>query len=235
LVASAEKIHDAMLLAAFLFAASLRTTCRLAATVAVTGIASWFAATVTVTGIASWFAATLAVASITSWFAATVTGIASWLAAALFAVLALAMSKQALQPAEQIMLLAMLLATSFGTAGRLAAAVTGVASWLAATLTIASITGWFAATVAVAGTASWFTGIRAATISGTAIGLTTRGRTLISEHPIEDLKTEGLTTNGHANNQRAEEQHTLHRATSPLLVDHARAFVAIATFDTPRL
>ncbi len=211
-----------MLLAAFLFAASLRTTCRLAATVAVTGIASWFAATVTVTGIASWFAATLAVASITSWFAATVTGIASWLAAALFAVLALAMSKQALQPAEQIMLLAMLLATSFGTAGRLAAAVTGVASW-------------FAATVAVAGTASWFTGVRAATISGTAIGLTTRGRALVSEHPIEDLKTEGLTTNGHANNQRAEEQHTLHRATSPLLVDHARAFVAIATFDTPRL
>ena len=222
MVASAEKIHDAMLLAAFLFAASLRTTCRLAATVAVTGIASWFAATVTVTGIASWFAATLAVASITSWFAATVTGIASWLAAALFAVLALAMSKQALQPAEQIMLLAMLLATSFGTAGRLAAAVTGVASW-------------FAATVAVAGTASWFTGVRAATISGTAIGLTTRGRALVSEHPIEDLKTEGLTTNGHANNQRAEEQHTLHRATSPLLVDHARAFVAIATFDTPRL
>ena len=209
MVASAEKIHDAMLLAAFLFAASLRTTCRLAATVAVTGIASWFAAT-------------LAVASITSWFAATVTGIASWLAAALFAVLALAMSKQALQPAEQIMLLAMLLATSFGTAGRLAAAVTGVASW-------------FAATVAVAGTASWFTGVRAATISGTAIGLTTRGRALVSEHPIEDLKTEGLTTNGHANNQRAEEQHTLHRATSPLLVDHARAFVAIATFDTPRL
>ncbi|PHY02185.1 MAG: hypothetical protein CK530_07575 [Planctomycetaceae bacterium] len=185
-----------MLLAAFLFAASFRTTCRLAA---------------------------------------TVTGIASWLAAALFAELTLAMSKQALQPAEQIMLLAMLLTTSFGTAGRLAAAVTGVASWLAATLTVASITGWFAATVAVAGTASWFTGVRAATISGTAIGLTTRGRALVSEHPIEDLKTEGLTTNGHANNQRAEEQHTLHRATSPLLVDHARAFVAIATFDTPRL
>ena len=45
---------------------------------------------------------------------------------------------------------------------------------------------------------------------------------MAAEHPIEDLKTEGLTTNGNAKNQRSEEQHTLHRATSPLLVDPAQ-------------
>ena len=192
-VASAEKILDDMLLATLLLAAT------------VTGIASWLAATVT---------------GIASWLAAAVTGIASWLAAALFAVLALAMCKQAFHSAEQVMLLATLLAaTIVSTAAWLAATVSGVASWLGTT--ISGTASRFCTTIP--GTASRLTGVRAAAVAGSAVGLTARSAALMAaEHPIEDLKTEGLTTNGNAKNQRSEEQHTLHRATSPLLVDPAQ-------------
>jgi len=139
------------------------------------------------------------------------------------------MIEQALQPAKQIMLFATLLATRLGTAGRLAAAVTGIASRLTATVAIASITCWLATLTSI-------TSRLAATVAGCTIRLTARGAALMAaEHPIEDLKTERLTTNGNAKNQRTEEQHTLHRATSPLLVNHARVFVPCAGFVTPWL
>jgi hypothetical protein len=60
----------------------------------------------------------------------------------------------------------------------------------------------------------------AAASAGVAAGLTARSTALAAEHPIEELETERLATNGDAENQRTEIHHTLHRATSPLLVNH---------------
>jgi hypothetical protein len=145
-------------------------------------------------------------------------------------VLPLALLEQTLQTAEQVVLAALphAAATSTGVASRLAAAQTGVA-------------GRFAAAVAKAGVAAGLTatstGVAAgltATSTGVAAGLTARGTAPVSEHPIEELETERLTTNGHAQNQRAEKHHTLHRATSPLLVNHRCARPARDAF-TPRL
>jgi hypothetical protein len=120
-------------------------------------------------------------------------------------VLPLALLEQALQPAEKVMLLAALTGTAarISTAARLGAAVAGIARGLRTT---------------IAGVAAGLT----ATIAGVAAGLTARGTALVTEHPIEELETEGLATNGDAENQRTEIHHTLHRATSPLLVDHRR-------------
>jgi hypothetical protein len=133
--------------------------------------------------------------------------------------LPLALLEQAPQTAEEVVLLAAANATAGGSpAGGLAAA--GVAGRLAAAsvagrLTAASVTGGLTAT-------------------GVAAGLTTRGAALAAEHPIEELETEGLATNGHAEDQRAEKHHTLHRATSPLLVDH-RCVRPARDAVTPRL
>ena len=189
-----QKVTDrGVLLAAARATARVRTTARLAATS--TGVAGGLAAAVT--SVAGGLAA--AVASVTSRLAAAVAGVAGWLAAA--AVLPLALLEQSLQATEQVMLAALPSATarrtaaaitSTGVAGRLAAAVAGIATGLATTITS----------------------------TGIAARLTARGAALAAEHPIEELETEGLATNGHAENQRTEEQHTLHRATSPLLVDH---------------
>ncbi len=65
-------------------------------------------------------------------------------------------------------------------------------------------------------------------------GLTARGAALVAEHLVQELETEGLATNGHAENQRTEKHHTLHRATSPLLVDH-RCGRPACDAVTPRL
>ncbi|MFO0422555.1 MAG: hypothetical protein ACK52C_02740, partial [Planctomycetia bacterium] len=59
-----------------------------------------------------------------------------------------------------------------------------------------------------------------ASIAGVAAGLTARGAALVAEHPVKELETNRLATNGDTENQRTEEHHTLHRATSPLLVEH---------------
>jgi hypothetical protein len=126
--------------------------------------------------------------------------------------------KQTLQTTEEVMLLlqaaprstaAWLAATSTGVAGRLCTAVAGSASRFRTAI------------------ASTTTGL-AASIAGVAAGLAARGATLVSEHLVEEFKTKRLTTDGNAKNQRTEEQHTLHRATSPLLVDHVRVIVPIA-------
>jgi hypothetical protein len=140
-------------------------------------------------------------------------------------VLPLALLEQALQATEQVVLLPALLgtaaartgiaATGTGVAGRLAAAVAGVASGFRTSVT---------STAARLAAAS----------AGIAAGLTARGATLAAEHPIKELETEGLATNGHAENQRAEIHHTLHRATSPLLVNHRCARPARDAV-TPRL
>jgi hypothetical protein len=98
------------------------------------------------------------------------------------------------------------------TAARLAAAVAGIASRFRTA--VASTTSGLR--TSIAGTAA---GI-AASIAGIAAGLTARGAALVAEHPVKELETERLTTNGDTENQRTEEHHTLHRATSPLLVEH---------------
>jgi hypothetical protein len=141
-------------------------------------------------------------------------------------VLPLALFEQALQPAEEVVLLP---ATAAGirTAARLAAAVSGVASGLRTT--VASTTSRLAA--AVAGVAAGLT----ASIAGIAAGLTARGTALVAEHPVEELKPKRLATNGDTKNQRTEEHHTLHRATSPLLVNHLRVLIPIASFGRPEV
>jgi hypothetical protein len=133
-------------------------------------------------------------------------------------VLPLALLEQALQPAEKVMLPALprTAAASTGVASRLAAAVAGVASGFAAS--VASVTRRLAAAIASTGVAA---GLAAAS-TGVAAGLTARGAALVAEHLVQKLETEGLATNGDAQNQRTEKHHTLHRATSPLLADHAR-------------
>ena len=163
-----------------------------------------------VAGSASRLSAT--VASTASRLAATVPSVAAGLgAAAAAAVLPLALREQALQATEQVMLLpdtaarsrtaARLAATRTSVAGRLRTAVAGSTSRLSATV---------ASTAAGFHTAS----------TGIAAGLTARSTALAAEHPIEELETERLATNGDAENQRTEIHHTLHRATSPLIMDH---------------
>jgi hypothetical protein len=126
-----------------------------------------------------------------------------------------ALLEQALQPAEEVVLLAAAGATARG----IAAAVSGTASGLAATVTSTSPTGRLAAAVASTGIAAGLT----TSSTGIAAGLTTRIRAAVmAEHPIQELETIGLTTNGDTENQRTEEHHTLHRATSPLVADHLR-------------
>jgi hypothetical protein len=173
-VDGAEKVTDrrALLPAT---AARSRTASRLAAAVA--GVAGGLRTTV---------------ASTAGGLAAAVAGVAGRLAAAVAAavVLPLALLEQALQPAEEVMLLPDTAARS-RSAGRLAAAVAGTAGGLAA---------------AVAGIAGRLT----AAIAGVAAGLTARGTALVAEHPIEELETEGLGTNSDAENQRTEKHHTLH-------------------------
>jgi hypothetical protein len=133
-------------------------------------------------------------------------------------VLPLALLEQALQPAEEVVLAALphAAATSTGVAGRLAAAVAGVASGFRTT--VASATRRLTAAIASTGIAA---GLAAAS-TGIAAGLTARGAALVAEHLVQKLETEGLATHGDAENQRTEKHHTLHRATSPLLADHAR-------------
>jgi len=202
-------------------AARGRTAAGLAA--ASTGVAGRLAAAVA--GVASGLSAT--VASTAGRLAAAVAGVARRLAAAraAAAVLPLALGKQTLQAPEQVVLLAdaaartsstaRLAATSTGVAGRLRTAVAGSAGGLAA---------------AVAGTTA---GLAAAS-TGVAAGLTARSTALAAEHPIEELETERLATNSDAEDQRTEIHHTLHRATSPLLVDH-RCVRPACDAVTPRL
>lgn len=155
-----------------------------------------------------------AVASTTGRLAAAVAGTASRLAAASTAIgliaaaiaattmLRTALLEQALQPAEQVVLLA----AAGATARRIAAAVSRPTGRLAA---------------AVSGIATRLT----TSSTGIAAGLTTRISTaMVAEHPIQELETIRLTTNGDTENQRTEEHHTLHRATSPLVADHLRIF-----------
>jgi hypothetical protein len=127
-------------------------------------------------------------------------------------VLPLALREQTLQAAEQVVLLADTAARRPCTAARLAAASTGVAGRLRTA--VAGSAGGLR--TAIAGTAA---GLAAAS-AGVAAGLTARSTALAAEHPIEELETERLATNGDAENQRTEIHHTLHRATSPLLVNH---------------
>jgi hypothetical protein len=130
--------------------------------------------------------------------------------------LPLALLEQALQPAEKVMLLELPHAAArTRTAGRLRTASTGTAGRLR---------------TAVAGSAG---GLRTA-IAGTAAGLTARSAALASEHPVKELETEGLGTNSDTENQCTEKHHTLHRATSPLLVDH-RCGRPACDAVTPRL
>jgi hypothetical protein len=218
---SAERMTAALLLHA---AARSRTAGGLAA--ASTGVASGLAAAVA--GVASGLAAT--VTSVAGRLAAAVASVARRLAAAraAAAVLPLALREQALETTEQVVLLALLHAAArrSRTARRLAAARTGVAGRLRTA--VAGSAGGLAA--AVAGVAAGL----AATSTGVAAGLTARSTALVAEHPIEELETEGLATNGHAEDQRAEIHHTLHRATSPLLVDH-RCVRPARDAVTPRL
>jgi len=152
------------------------------------------------------------IASTTSRLAATVAGIAAGFgAAAAAAVLPLALREQTLQTAEQIMLLPNTTARTSPTA-RLAAASTGVAGRLSTA--VAGSAGGLSATIA-----STTAGLAAAS-TGIAAGLTARSTALAAEHPVKELETEGLATNGNAEDQRTEIHHTLHRATSPLLVNH---------------
>ncbi|MFM8953574.1 MAG: hypothetical protein ACKOOF_11025, partial [Planctomycetaceae bacterium] len=128
--------------------------------------------------------------------------------------------EQALETTEQVVLLTALLHP--------AAAVAGVAGGIAASL--ASVAGGLTASLAsVAARID-------ATLAGVAARLTARrAAALVTEHPIEELETEGLATKGDAENQRTEEHHTLHRATSPLLVDHTSLSVSFANDVIPRL
>jgi len=173
---------------------------------------------------------TAAVASRTSGLAtipteAAVAGVAGGLSTAAAGagaarVLPLAAVEQPLQPTEQRVLLAALRSGGATTvraavasvASRFRTAVAGRTSGLSTTATEA----------AVAGRTSGLTGIGTAVASATA-GLRARRATLLAaEHPVKDLETEGLATDRDAEDQRTEEQHTLHRAITPLLVDHAR-------------
>jgi hypothetical protein len=184
----------------------------------------------------SWLAA--AVAGTTSWLAAAIASTAGGLAAAIasatgglstagrlaaaiaaaLAVTPLALREQALQPAEKVMRLALPHAAArIGTAGRLAAAISTTGRLTAA---IASTAGGLAA--AVTGIAA-----RLASASRLTAGITA-GLAAMAEHPIKKLETIGLATQGDAEHQRTEKHHTLHRATSPLLVDHARLNVPTA-------
>jgi len=186
-----------------------------------TGVASGLAAAST--GVAGRL--TAAVAGVASGLAAASTSVAGRLTAAIAAaapVLPLALLEQTLQPTEQVVLAALPHAAAAGVdtahtgvAGRLAATSTGIAAGLAA-----------ASTGIAAGLTAASTSI--------AAGLTARGTTLTAEHPVKELETEGLATNGHAEDQRAEKHHTLHRATSPLLVDH-RCVRPARDAVTPRL
>ena len=226
LVDGAEQTTDR---ATLLLAASVGTAARLAA--ASIGVAGRLAAA----GAGSAGGLRTTVASTAGRLAAAVAGAAVGLTAAAGAavVLPLALLEQALQPAEKVMLLATAASTGARTriAARLAAAVAGTASGLRTT--VASTAGRFR--TSIAGAAGRLAGVRTA-VAGSAIGLTARGAALVvSEHPVEELETKGLTTNGDAENQRTEEQHTLHRATSPLLVNHVRVFVPVLRFVTPRL
>jgi hypothetical protein len=165
-----------------------------------------------------------AVASAAGGLAAAVAGVAGGLTAAIAAaaVLPLALLEQTLQATKQVVLLPHAAARS-RTAARLAAAVAGSASGLRTA--IAGATGGLRTTTtsptsglgtAVAGTTAGLT----ATSTGVAAGLTARGTALVAEHPVKELETKRLATNGDTENQRTEEHHTLHRATSPLLVEH---------------
>ena len=181
------------------------------------------------TGVASGLSATIA--SVARRFAAAVSGVASGLsAAAAAATIPLALREQTLQTTEQIMLAGLpgTAAASTGVAGRLAAAVAGVASGFCTT--VASTTSRLAAAIASTGIAAGL----AATSTGVAAGLTARSTALVAEHPVKELETEGLATNGNAKNQRTEIHHTLHRATSPLLMNHRCARPACDAV-TPRL
>ena len=171
-----------------------------------------------------------AVASATGRFRTTIAGTASGLgtaggltaAVAAAVVLPLALLEQTLQATEQVVLLPHAAARS-RTAARLAAAVAGSASGLrtaiagaASGLRTTTTSPTSGLGTAVAGTTAGLT----ATSTGVAAGLTARGAALVAEHPIKELETKRLATNGDTENQRTEEHHTLHRATSPLLVEH---------------
>jgi hypothetical protein len=224
---SLEKVANrGALLAAAGATARGRTAARLAAAVA---------------GVASRLAATLA--SVASRLAAAVTGVASRLAATSVAggltaaaaaatVLPLALLEQPLQATEKVTRLALPDAAARSAAAAVvAAAVASVARRLTATL--AGIARRLAA--AVAGVAARLTAAVAGIAARLTAGITTaRGTAFVSEHPIKELETERLATNGHAENQRAEKHHTLHRATSPLLVDH-RCVRPARDADTPRV
>jgi hypothetical protein len=172
-------------------------------------------------GIAAGLAA--AVTSVTGRLAAGSASVASGLTAAVVAaaaVLRLALCEQALQPAEKIVLLtarAIAAAGASSVTSRLTAGHTSITSGLAAA-------GCIAARLAAAST-------------GVTRRLTTRiGTAVVSEHPVKELETIRLATNGRTECQYAEVQHTLHRATSPLLVDHARSCVpSREVVVTPRL
>jgi hypothetical protein len=94
-------------------------------------------------------------------------------------------------------------------------------------------------------------GLASASRLATASRLTTTGRlatasrltritaamaAALAEHSVKQLKTIRLTTHDDTENQCAEKHRTLHRATSPLLVDHARMIDPDrAVFVTPRV
>jgi hypothetical protein len=142
-------------------------------------------------------------------------------------VLPLALLEQALQATEQVVLLPALAGTAAARTG-VAATSTGVASRLAAA--VAGVASGLRTSVASTGVAARL----AAPSTGVAAGLTARGTALVAEHPVKELETERLATNGHAEDQRTEIHHTLHRATSPLLVNHRCARPARDAV-TPRL
>ena len=228
LVDGLEQVKDPVLLLA---ATSRSTAARLAAAVA--SVAGRLCTAVA--GSASRFRT--AIPSTAGRLAAAVSGVARRLAAAIrTALMPLLAGKQPLQTTEEVMLLlqaapggaaARLAATSTSVAGRLCTAVAGSASRFRTA--IASTAAGLAASIA-----STATGL-AASIAGVAAGLAARGATLVSEHLVEQFKTKRLTTDGNAKNQRTEEQHTLHRATSPLLVNHARVFVPNARHGRPEV
>jgi hypothetical protein len=211
-VDAAEQVADRGALLPHAAAASGRTAGGLAATG--TGVTGRLAA---------------AVAGSASGLAAAVASVAGRLAAAIAAatVLHLATLEQALQPAEQVALLPHAAAARTGTAGRLAATGTGVTGRLAAAVA-GSASGL---RTAVSGTTPGL----AAAVAGVAAGLAARAAAALAQHPVEKLETERLATNGDAENQRTEENHTLHRATSPLLMDHARVSVPFANDRHPEV
>ena len=219
-----QKVTDGGVLLPHAAAASSRTAARLAATG--TSVAGRLAAAVA--GVASGLSAT--VASVASRLAAAVAGVAGGLAAAIAAaalVLPLALLEQALQATEQVVLLPALAGTAAARTG-VAATSTGVASRLAAA--VAGVASGLRTSGAGTGVAARLT----APSTGVAAGLTARSTALVAEHPVKELETEGLATNGHAEDQRTEIHHTLQRATSPLLVNHRCARPARDAL-TPRL